>query len=431
MYPLTNAYKAQLTNLPYAAGATEIEVNHVTDLPDPATDGDFNLVIWNRAHGDPADAKLQGEFEIVKVTGVAGTTFTVERAQEGTTALELGAGGNWQCVLAATAILFEGINNLIGAKVSTSDIINNLTSEDENKPLSALQGKVLQDGKEPADDKILKEGDVEDSLNSTSVTKPLSAKQGKQLNDDKASLLSESITFQVGSGGDFVTLNEAIEKVSRDYPIYKSQGVRVTLNMVAGFVMEEQVLVDGIDLSWITITGSDSETIIDRSSLTISFAGRFPAFGVIGVGSSPIIDQLFNMNLSGSATTRDFIRAIDNSKVFVKEGGGCKNAGGNGIDANAGCSIVAVGANLSGTSGRAINANAGCSIVAFGANLSDAGGRVINAGSGTQVFARNAITTGGDITLFQGSLIDANGISGSPVFSQAVNTVTSNGIIFN
>ena len=42
--------------------------------------------------------------------------------------------------------------------------------------------------KEDADSTILKEGDVEDSLNSTSTTKPLSANQGKQLNDDKASL---------------------------------------------------------------------------------------------------------------------------------------------------------------------------------------------------------------------------------------------------
>ena len=42
--------------------------------------------------------------------------------------------------------------------------------------------------KEDADPTILKEGDVEDSLNSTSTTKPLSANQGKQLNDEKASL---------------------------------------------------------------------------------------------------------------------------------------------------------------------------------------------------------------------------------------------------
>ena len=76
----------------------------------------------------------------------------------------------------------------LNEKVNTADIVNNLTSEDVDKPLSANQGKVLQDSKEPADSTILKEGDVEDSLNSTSTTKPLSANQGKQLNDDKASL---------------------------------------------------------------------------------------------------------------------------------------------------------------------------------------------------------------------------------------------------
>ena len=67
-------------------------------------------------------------------------------------------------------------------------IVNDLTTGGVEAPLSAEQGKVLQESKEDADSTILKEGDVEDSLNSTSTTNPLSANQGKQLNDDKASL---------------------------------------------------------------------------------------------------------------------------------------------------------------------------------------------------------------------------------------------------
>jgi len=75
--------------------------------------------------------------------------------------------------------------NELSQKVATSDIVDNLTSEDSDKPLSANQGKLLQDNKEDADSTILKEGDVEDSLNSTSTTKPLSANQGSQLETKK------------------------------------------------------------------------------------------------------------------------------------------------------------------------------------------------------------------------------------------------------
>jgi len=89
----------------------------------------------------------------------------------------------------------------LSAKVNASDIVDNLTSEDTDKPLSANQGKILQDGKEPADSTILKEGDVENSLNSTSTTKPLSANQGKILNDDKASLSGANFTDMPQVGG--------------------------------------------------------------------------------------------------------------------------------------------------------------------------------------------------------------------------------------
>ena len=39
----------------------------------------------------------------------------------------------------------SALNTLLGAKVNTSDIVDNLTSTDTDKPLSAKQGKVLKD----------------------------------------------------------------------------------------------------------------------------------------------------------------------------------------------------------------------------------------------------------------------------------------------
>ena len=75
--------------------------------------------------------------------------------------------------------------------------------------------------------------------------------------------------------------------------MYKQSGVTATINLKAGFVMAEQVLVRGIDLGWITIVGEDAETIITHTALTTGFNGHLPAFGVDKGGTSPVIGQLF------------------------------------------------------------------------------------------------------------------------------------------
>ena len=66
-------------------------------------------------------------------------------------------------------------------KVNISDIINNLTSTDTNKPLSAVQGKKLNDNK-------INISDIVNNLTSSDVNKPLSANQGKALNDNKVNI---------------------------------------------------------------------------------------------------------------------------------------------------------------------------------------------------------------------------------------------------
>jgi hypothetical protein len=53
---------------------------------------------------------------------------------------------------------------------------------------------VLQDGKEPADATILKEADIVDNLTSTSTTAPLSANQGKALEDGKVAKAGDTMT---------------------------------------------------------------------------------------------------------------------------------------------------------------------------------------------------------------------------------------------
>ena len=77
-------------------------------------------------------------------------------------------------------------------------------------------------------------------------------------------------------------------------------------------------------------------------------------------------------------------------------------------------------------------------ISAHGANCSNAGSIGICSSNGSIIDVRNAIiqnqTTGTRIYVYQGSHIEATGINTTggtvPVFNQAVNTLTANGIIY-
>lgn len=91
-----------------------------------------------------------------------------------------------------------------------SDVIDNLTSTDTDKPLSANQGKHLEDNK-------IEISDIIDNLTSTDTNKPLSAKQGKVLKDAQTLNFANEHFID-----DTKTISQNIEKL--DEAIYVSQG---------------------------------------------------------------------------------------------------------------------------------------------------------------------------------------------------------------
>ena len=325
----------------------------------------------------------------------------------------------------------------------------------------------------------------------------------------KATKQETNITVNVGAGQTYTTINQALEYLSGFYPIYKKSGVTATINLKAGFVMAEQVLVSGIDLGWITIVGEDAETIITHTALTTAFNGHYPAFGVDKGGTSPVIGQLFRFNvekvggskhglmtygagssadvLSGKgfigagthgilATIASIVSAhgancsnagnvgmyADNSSTISAHGANCSNAGTSGIAANNSSTISAHGANCSnaGTNGIIANnsstinavyadcinarvygilADTNSTINAVYANCSNAGTNGIIANNSSTISVNYSIvqnqTTGSSrVKCNAGSNISANSINTSggtvPVFSQAVNTLTGAGIIY-
>ena len=79
-------------------------------LPQPSTDGAFNMVWWNSTdYGDPAD---DPSVEIVRVTARSTDTLTVTRAQEGTSASTKNSGGKvYKMVLALTKKTIDDLDN--------------------------------------------------------------------------------------------------------------------------------------------------------------------------------------------------------------------------------------------------------------------------------------------------------------------------------
>lgn len=221
--------------------------------------------------------------------------------------------------------------------------------------------------------------------------------------------LTSAVTVTVGTGGDFATINAALNYLVKTYyPIYLSTGTvpQATIRLLTGFVMAEQVLVEGMDLGWITITGDDAETTIQRSALTKSFNVGYPAFCVIR-GTLLTIGQLFSMDTSGVADNRHGIAAVINGRVTILPGYGVKNVASRGITAEHGSIITAYSAIATGAE-RGIYSLIGSIINADAADT-----------SGATLYG---------ISLYSGSIVNARGATGT--LSQTANTITSNGIIF-
>ena len=264
--------------------------------------------------------------------------------------------------------------------------------------------------------------------------------------------LRENVKVTVGAGGDFPTINAAVLYLSRFTP---DLGVTAEVELMSGFVMEEQLFVEGLDLGWITITGVDAETVINEPSLTrVLVDDHKPAFGVI-CGTLPTIGQLFIFSSKGSpGDNRSGVMAHSVGRATVLPGCGVKNAGANGIYAYSGSTINANGADASSAGANGISAQRGSTINANGADASGAGTNGIYAYSGSTVNAQDALVSGAGnlgihassrstvtaagadasgaayagIQVSSGSIINAAGATGTLL--QAKNTVTAQGIIF-
>lgn len=85
---------------------------------------------------------------------------------------------------------------------------------------------------------------------------------------DTSATYEESITVTVGGNGDYATIGAALTALSEKYPVYKAQGLPVTVKILSGTTINEQISVVGLDLSYITITAEDAEVPVNVDGFT-------------------------------------------------------------------------------------------------------------------------------------------------------------------
>lgn len=211
----------------------------------------------------------------------------------------------------------DTIDTEMALRVKTADIINNLTSTATNKPLSAAQGKKLQDEKVAI-------SSIVNNLTSTATNAPLSAAQGKALSDTIANFRNPSTGFVKTITQDLNTLKEAgmyyaqncqntpegngyivVIPVSTSYVSHEfinyagTRYQRVCNNGTWGAwqkLVTEDMLATKVTYSRVNISGSDKPTAIKAYLLTVPVGAIAVCAFWNGLSASYIWGNRFNEN---------------------------------------------------------------------------------------------------------------------------------------
>lgn len=153
---------------------------------------------------------------------------------------------------------------------------------------------------------------------------------------------SSPLHYSIGNTGDFVSLNEAMRYISQYYPGYEKSGVTIRITLQENFVMQEQVILSGIDLSWVEIFSAHTVRI-DRSALKTRVENYLPVFSASKGGRLPLISALFDMGYEEGEKdiTVAFLVHGAGSSINFSAGAGCLNAFGYGLLALSGASFCA------------------------------------------------------------------------------------------
>lgn len=267
--------------------------------------------------------------------------------------------------------------------------------------------------------------------------------------------LLASVTVNVPA--DYPNVTKALEFLARCYyPISGNISAKIMLG--AGYQMNEQVFVIGLNLGWISLVGADAITVTDANQYVLSSPSNLkPLFFANHGATLPVIGQAFDMINGTSANGNHGFLIENNSHVIFDGAVGVKNCGGSGLvlvftSSATGAFLNFDGANVDGLSvahGSTASClyssfrNCGRDGVAFtgsaigtiqGSNCTGAGGygivsRSASSLNAVSVSARKGGTdSSSDCRVTDGGTISFSGGTGGT--NIATNTLTASGIIF-
>jgi hypothetical protein len=148
--------------------------------------------------------------------------------------------------------------------------------------------------------------------------------------DTKPTEVSANVTVTVGTGGNFPTISAALASLTQQYALFVKRGFTAQVQLSSGFTLAEQVVVNGIDLGWITITSVDAVVPVDRDGVfndggyMVVEDNAVPAFGGIHNAVLPRIGAMFEY--ASNTTATDGVGVYFGSSVEFLPGSGFKNA---------------------------------------------------------------------------------------------------------
>lgn len=134
--------------------------------------------------------------------------------------------------------------------------------------------------------------------------------QIKRISDSQ--ITTKDIVVSVGAGGDFATINKAMQYLSRYYPAYKKGGLNCEIKILAGTVIDEQIIVERADFSYISITSESTDNTVivtptavnwSKGTLTHDTRGNLPFFGGEFGARLPVIKCLFKLETGNEDNT--------------------------------------------------------------------------------------------------------------------------------
>jgi hypothetical protein len=272
-------------------------------------------------------------------------------------------------------------------------------------------------------------------------------------------------TKTVGSGGDYATVEAALEYFSNKYPAYVNEGFTAQIRLLTGFTWTEQIIVKNVDLGWIYITSVDATVPVDTSgwSITMPVGGylqtRKPMFGATNGTLPTLVSTIYDFNDTASAYDVSGI-ALINGKIQI-EGTTFREIDGSGADIEDGSVVTSIGTvqwkncanggivirtgssynhsrGVFTSNGHSFNGGAIATYNGFfnnnstyGPVCSGSGGGIYCSGGAIQFQLGNAQVGGSpassDITCYNSGIVYANGATGG--VSKTANVVNADGII--